>query len=393
MLIDDPDRILALLRDPNVGSQEVADQTGLPRAEAARAARLLVGLAKARPEEIATLPPPLAAALLKAAVTGERLDVLATLAASSDKVLSKEAKRALHLLRTRGVSVPEAPRAAPPPPTAVVEEVFACFASSVDGQGERAIWIARNVPGRGVEVGQAVVSDVLGLLELQVGVLGRKEYRTFGKDIGERGQAMGVGELDPGHARALVAAARQLNAAAGKPVPEGADAWLARIGPGTPAPDPATLLPPLPEEEERRALAASAELHTLPMLRGWLADEVALRALATRLDDLAAAPGDADPAERTRRSEEAIANAIEAWLDPACRARLAARLLTAAVHLGGMGLPDRAAQAAAASRALAAGTPGRDVPFARTMVEKAFPNRGAPAPAAPAKPVITASRP
>jgi hypothetical protein len=392
MPIDDPDRILALLRDPNVGSQEVADQTGLPRAEAARAARLLVGLAKARAEEIGTLPPPLAAALLKAAVTGERLDVLATLAASTDKVLSKEAKRALHLLRTRGVSVPEAPRAAPPPPAAMVEEVFACYASSVDGQGERAIWIARNVPGRGVEVGQAVVSDVLGLLELQVGVLGRKEYRTFGKEIGERGQAMGVGELDPGHARAIVAAARQLNVVAGKPVPEGADAWLGRIGPGTPAPDPATLLPPLPEEEERRALAASAELHTLPMLRGWLADEVALRALATRLDALAAAPGEADPAERTRRSEEAIAEAIEAWLDTASRERLAARLLTAGVHLAGMGLADRAAQAAAASRALLAGTPGRGVPFARAMVEKAFPDRGAPGPAAPAKPVITALR-
>jgi hypothetical protein len=70
MPIDDPDRILALLRDPNVGSQEVADQTGLPRSEAARAARLLVSLPKARPEEIATLPGPFSAALLRAAVAG-----------------------------------------------------------------------------------------------------------------------------------------------------------------------------------------------------------------------------------------------------------------------------------------------------------------------------------
>src|SRR5512140_3731485 len=116
MPMEDPDRILALLRDPNVGSQEVADETGLPRAEAARAARLLVGLAKARPEEIASLPAPLAAALLRAAVTGERLDVLASLAAASDKTLSKEAKRALHVLRTRGVAVPEPTRAPPPPP-------------------------------------------------------------------------------------------------------------------------------------------------------------------------------------------------------------------------------------------------------------------------------------
>jgi hypothetical protein len=175
--------------------------------------------------------------------------------------------------------VPELQRAPVPTPSLVAEEVFPSYASTVDGQGERAIWIARNVPGRGVEVGQAVISDVLGLLELQVGVLGRKEYRTFGKEIGERGQAMGVAELDPGHARAIVTEARRRNDGSGRAAPEGADAWLSRIGPGTPAPDPAESLPPLPDEEERRALAASGGLHALPMLRGWLADEGALRAL------------------------------------------------------------------------------------------------------------------
>ena len=393
MSIDDPERILALLRDPNVGSQEVADQTGLPRSEAARAARLLVGLPKARPEEIATLPPPLSTALLRAAVAGELFDLLSGLASSADKGVAKEAKRALHVLRSRGVSVPEPQRPSVPPPPPVTEEVFPSYASTVDGQGERAIWIARNVPGRGVEVGQAVVSDVLGLIELQVGVLGRKEYRTFGKEIGERGQAMGVAEIDPGHARALVADARRRNDGSGRPAPEGAEGWLGRIGPGTPAPDPAATLPPLPDEAEALTLAASGGLHTLAMLRGWLADEGALRALATRLDALSAAAGTAEEADRASRVEGAIAEAVEAWLDAPCRQRLSARLFTVGVHMRSMGLTDRAAQAAAAARALAAGVPGRDVPFAREMVEKAFPNRGAPTPASPARPVIAAQRP
>ena len=393
MPIDDPDRILALLRDPNVGSQEVADQTGLPRTEAARAARLLVGLPKARPEEIATLPAPLSAALLRAAVAGDQLDLVSGLASSADKGLAKDAKRALHVLRTRGVSVPEPQRTPAPPPVPLAEEVFPSYASTVDGQGERAIWIARNVPGRGVEVGQAVVSDVLGLIELQVGVLGRKEYRTFGKDIGERGQSMGVAEIDPGHARALVAEARRRNDGSGRPAPEGADGWLTRIGPGTPAPEPAASLPPLPDEEEALALASSGGLHTLAMLRGWLADEGALRALATRLDELAATGAASEEADRAARVEGAIAEAVEAWLDVPCRQRLSARLFTVGVHMRSMGLDERAAQAAAAARALAAGVPGRDVPFAREMVEKAFPNRGAATPASPARPVIAAQRP
>jgi hypothetical protein len=392
MPLEDPDRILALLRDPNVDSQEVAAQTGLPRAEAARAARLLVGLAKARPEEVATLPPVLSAALLKAALDGGKLEVLATLAASPDKALSKEAKRCLHVLRTRGVAVPEAPRAAPPPPVPVAEDVHPCYASSIDGQGERAVWIARNVPGRGVEVGQAVVSDVLGFLELQVGVLGRKEYRAFGKDIAERGQSMGVGEIDPAIARGLVAQARRQNDASGRSVPEGADAWLARVGPGVTPPDPAAALPPLPDEEERAALAASADLHTLPMLRGWLADEARLRALATTLDRLQASPAAGDEAGRKAEMGAALAETLEAWLDPACRQRLSSRLFAVALHLQGMGLSDRAAQAAAAARALLAGAPGASVPFASRMVEKAFPTTGAGAPATPATPVISAPR-
>src|SRR5512137_1770479 len=351
MPVEDPDRILAMLRDPNVGSQELADQTGLPRTEAARAARLLVGLAKATPEEVATLPPPLQAALLKAALDGGRVEVLAVLAASSDKPLSKEAKRCLHLLRSRGVAVPEAPRAAPPPPAPVAEEVFPCYGSSIDSQGERAIWISRNVPGRGVEVGQAVISDVNGLIELQVGVLGRKEYRTFGRDIAERGQTMGVGEIDPGHARGLVAQARRQNDASGRSVPEGADAWLARIGPGAPPPDPIEALPPLAEEAERAALEASADLHSLPMLRGWIADEAALRALAATLDGLQASKVLADEGQRTEQMAAAVAEALEAWLDPACRQRLSSRLFAVALHFQGTGLADRAAQAAAAARA------------------------------------------
>ena len=151
-----------------------------------------------------------------------------------------------------------------------------------------------------MEVGQAVISDTLGLVELQVGVLGRKEYRGFGKEIAERGQAMGVAEIDPLHARAVVAEARRRNDLSGRQPPVGSDAWLARIGPGAPAPDPAESLPPLPDEDERKALAASAELHKLPMLRGWLADEAALRALAARLDALAPEPG-----APTRRSGRA----------------------------------------------------------------------------------------
>src|SRR5512133_847726 len=89
----DPERLLAMLRDPNVESREIAEAAGVPREEAGRASRLLLGIAKAKPEEAAALAAPLA------------------------KDVAKEAKRGLHVLRTRGVAVPEPPpRAAPAAP-------------------------------------------------------------------------------------------------------------------------------------------------------------------------------------------------------------------------------------------------------------------------------------
>jgi hypothetical protein len=371
----DPDRILALLRDPNVDSEQVAAEAGVPRADAARAARLLVTLGKALPEEIAGLPAPLASALLRAATAACRGDVLAALASAPDRALAKDAKRGLHLLRSRGVAVPEPERVPAPGPAPAAEEAFPCFASSIDGRGERAVWVARNVPGRGIEVGQAVVSDVLGLLELQLGLLGRKEFRSFGRDIAARGRTMGVAEVEPGLARALVGAARRLNDASGRRVPEGADAWLARLGPADPLPDLLARFPPLPPDEEQRALSASGALHELPMLRGWIAEEDALREVAGKLDEIAASKLYADEAQRAEHAGRTVAEAVTAYLDDPRRQRLAARLLAVAAHLQALRDAPHADMAAAAARALRGGEPPERIPFARLLVEKAFPGR------------------
>jgi len=377
MALEEPEPILLLLRDPNVDSQEVAAQTGSTREEAARAARLLVGLAKASAEEVASLPGPLFGALLHAAVASGRGDLLAALASSADRAVAKEAKRGIHLLRSRGVQVPEPARPASPAAPLPAEEVFPCFASSIDNQGERAVWISRNVPGRGVEVGQAIVSDVQGLLELQVGLLGRREFRAFGRDIAERGRAMGVAEVSPVLARSLVAAARRRNDAGGRRVPEGSDAWLARLGPAEPLPDPAAGFPALPEGEERQAVESSGRLHELPILRGWIAEEGPLRELARALDEISVSPLYIDEAQRAAQMAARLADAVEAYFDEPRRQLLAARLFSTAAHLQGLGEVEHAREAGAAARALAAGQRAGDIPFARLLVEKAFPESAA----------------
>jgi hypothetical protein len=384
----DPDTILKLLRDPNVESLEIATATGAPREEAGRAARLVAAISKAKPEEALTLPAPLASAVIRAALEVGRVEFLATLVNHPARDVAKEAKRGLHILKTRGVSVPELPRPTPAPVAPPTEAPFPCFASIVDSQGERALWITRSVPGKGVEVGQAIVSDTQGLLELQIGLLGRKEFRTFAREILDRGVSMAVIEIDRELAKAVVSAARALTARQDGHAPEGSDAWLSRLGPIQPLPDPAAAAPALPEAEAQEAVASSAALHDLPLLRAWLAEDEVLRTVAQKLDEIAVSPLYIDDQQKTDQSKRAISDAVETYLsDEPRRERLATRLFTVSVHLAAIGEAKGASQATALAHAVRAGQPAAQLPFVRLLLEKAFARpQGEAASPAPAEP-------
>jgi hypothetical protein len=378
----DPPELLALLRDPNVESATIAEAAGVPREEAGRAARLLLTLSRAKVEEIATLPPPLAAAVLHAAAAAGRVELVAGLAAREEKELAKEAKRQLHRLKLRGVAIPETPTPAPaltPPP----EPPPQAYGSTWDGNGERAVWLPRNVPGRGLEVAQGVCSDTRGLVELHLGLVGRKEWRAFVKGLLERGASMGVAELAWGEAHARLVAARALNERSGQRVPEGADQWLGRLGAPPPLADPAAALPALDSEAEQAALAASAALHDLPLLRSWLGEEPYLRAVAAKLDEVEKSPLALEPEAKRERLRAVVDEAIDGYFTPERRARLSARLVDLAATLQASGQSDAAAQAAAASRALAAEVAPRQLPFAARLIEKAFKLAAAPPATAP----------
>jgi hypothetical protein len=156
-------------------------------------------------------------------------------------------------------------------------------------------------------------------------------------------------------------------------------------------------LPPAAEEDGPAALAATAELHELAPFRSWLADEDFLRKVAGRLDEVQVSPLYLDERQRGAQVDRVLADAVEEYLDPARRGKLAPRLLAMADHLQAMGDLPHARAAATAARALAAGQPGSSIPFARLLVEKAFSRRPGPAAEAPtqdaaASPLIIAPR-
>lgn len=376
----DLDALLALLRDPNAESRQIAEAAGCPREEAGRASRLALGIARARAEDVATLPPILAAAVARAALGAGRVDLLISLAGHDAKEVSKEARRALHVLRSRGLEVPDLPR---PPTEPPAEPPPRGYASAIDGQGERAIWLPRIVAGQGIEVAQAVLSDERGFVELQLAVLGRREWRVFARGLVERGASMGIAEIDPALAHAMIASAREVNRRAGRLVPPGAERWLDALGPAPALPDPSAAFPPLPDEEEREAVAQSGKLHDLPLLRGWLADEPLLRSVAATLDGISASTAYPDDRARLDEMLRVVSDAVATWFDAGRTARFAARLFETAAHLARAGDEPHARLAAAAARALGRGVPPHEVPVARLLVQKAF-QAGPPAGPLPA---------
>lgn len=375
----EPEKLLALIKDPNQGSAQIATAAGVSRDDAARAARLVTAIAKAPVEEVLALPASLAAAVVRAAFLANRADVVVAAADSPEKEVAKEAKRAMHLFRSRGVALPESKKAAPAPAPAAPEPEMACYVSAIDGYGERAVWISRVVPGKGIEIGQAVVSDVEGITSLQVGLLGRKEFRAFTTDLEARGGTMGVREVSRDEAKALVAAARRQNDASGKHVPESADPWLGRLGPAGAPPDPRARFAPGSETEETSAVEGSGRLHERPIFRGWLAEEEALRTLAQKLDEISVSPLYLDERQRAEQARHALSAAMEAYFTAERKARLSSRLLDMAWHLAEMDDAEGASLAAAAARAIGQGAADR-VPFARRLFEKAFPGLGEPLP-------------
>lgn len=233
----DLDALLAMLRDPNVESRQIAAVAGCPREEAGRAARLALGIARAKADDVLSLPGLLAAAVARAGLGAGRADLLVALCAHPSREAAKEAKRGLHLLRARGVEAPEPPRAAPPA-TPAPEPALHAYASAIDGHGERALWLPRVVAGQGIEVAQAVLSDERGFVELQLALLGRREWRVFARGLLERGRSMGIVAIDAGLAHAMIAAARAINERTGQPPPAGADRWLGQLGAAPALPDP-----------------------------------------------------------------------------------------------------------------------------------------------------------
>ncbi|MBZ4417017.1 hypothetical protein [Myxococcus sp. RHSTA-1-4] len=331
--------------------------------EAARSLARDVGSATAAAVE--ALPEPLAAAVLEAAVLEGQPALAEALSASSVKPLAKAAKKALYRLRSRGVAVAEAPRPAPAEPpraAAPAPEALPAMASTITSAGERALVLARVLRGGGVEVVQAVVSDVLGVVELRVGDKSRGNWRRLLKEGLAHGGTM---ELPMHEAATLLAEAAGTNLRSHTPFPPDLEVALRHFG-VQPQLEPTALPPPEPEDV-RRALEGDV-LHETPEMATWLPPEPEVKRLLQKMDEVMHSPLALSDVQRQEQLQAAVRAVARDFFASEGRQRYALRLWRMADYLERTGRPREADVARGEARRL---HHGLDEPFSR-FVERLF---------------------
>jgi hypothetical protein len=379
------DELLALLRDSSLRPESIVEEMDcagctkpLP-AEVSAAREAIVSL---DPKSIAALPELLALAAVHAASQAGRAEVLSELAADAPKAVAKEAKRELQKLKQRGVQVPELKQRGEavlkPLPEA---EAPACYASSVDAYGERAVWWARAARGGGggVEVVQAVISDVKGILAVDALSLSRRSFREFTKRLPRQG-VVTTAEVSRDHARWLIAHAESEGARNGFTPAQGYAEALRLLG-SAPAEKPALPALDFGADGELPHAMAGAALFSDPLFLSWIPEEDALRSFGLRVDEIATSQLFIDQAQRKEALARASEEAAEAYFTPQRRARYAHRLAEMAHVLESEKRHDAARTAAAVSRALAADGPQPELtaaaraPFCRALFSHAMEGR------------------
>ena len=277
---------------------------------------------------VSGLPDDVALALVETLLAQGDGEKLATLAAANDKALAKRARKAIHVLKSRGVTVAVPQKAARVIGVASAPEPEpVSLASTIVRDGEQIVWLARSTAEGGVNVYQAQIRDSLGLVELDTMRASRKQWRGVMQELIADPQLV-VAPTDAAHARWLIEGGAQRSLALGRQPPRSySEARVAMGAVTTPTAHPVEQH----VSAERIAEAARAPerfVRVLETPEGFrcIPPEDLLEKAARQLDEIAASTVIADEVQRAEQVREAIARASREALAGPWRGRLAHQL-------------------------------------------------------------------
>lgn len=294
--------------------------------------------------------------------------------AGEDKPRRKALKRALHLLKTRGVPVPEnlLPREEARPRRTPGRAPALAHLSQVLGNGERYVILEGPWEALGGNFLVARVSDQEGILECHLLNLKSRQRQEFWDHF--RQQGLTEWATPPGtYAVRLLeeAEALQPEAPAGSSYRSLKPRVWQEWGRPQECPEVEDLLPPLNPGEQNRLLDQSRDLARHPLFIPWMPELDELTPWLNKLREVQESPLVLSDQQRQARVGDVVEEAVRALYPLETRDLWRRRLLTMAYFLHLRGLEPEARLAQAAAQDLAAGSRGPlagENPFLQALV-------------------------
>lgn len=320
-----------------------------------------------------------AGALIDAWVKAQNAAAVSAIA-ESDSVPSsarKAARRALNVLKSRGVAIPERPRIAR---IGSEPSKIEAFYWAPDAAGTAMVTIVSQQTGGRCRRVDVLVNDRSGITQVLGGEPSRGQLReAFQK--GEKQMGYGPASISIEWARAQIAQGRERTASAGAILPMGFDRFSDLIGeaPKDIQPHPLDAME-LPEVSEEELTAASGTLHAEPEFRAWVPSGEAIQEMMIKLGEaISDVPGENDEKDQGK-IEEAIsaevAAATDRYFTPELREVIANRMKDCAISVHRRAGAKRAAEVLAVAEAIRnAGlvtSPPQEIVFLRSMFSKAL---------------------
>jgi hypothetical protein len=297
------------------------------------------------------------------------------------KEVRKSAGKALHLLRTKGVKVSEAPRSEGFRFHTVEGEEAKSYASLVDPEGDRMVWFGAHVKKLGRAAFQAVVNEANGLVLFQT--FPQMTAKTRRRILDELfGKKIPIYEIDNTYARWLIEEGLRRNNAGTTQVPKEYYEAEPYMGPAEDlASDPHPVFALLMDkgaagEPTSEELRQGKSLHDLEEVQSWQPLGEMLERLAKQVDEAAGGVLVLSEHQQNEQVQASIDRAVREYFEPPVRARWSRRLLDFAHYLA---MQDRLGQAriavAVAEDLVREGSDAAQNPYATELFRKYFAHR------------------
>jgi hypothetical protein len=253
---------------------------------------------------------------------------------TTDKSVQKAIKKALHSLRAQGLVFEDTPKH---PHSVVVGAVTHrlenCYASHIDGAGNRALWMIRTKPFGGYNIAYLLINYGTGIQRAQGLQASKRELPQL---LDEAQKRVRLIELEPIYCQYQVAMAHQMNLDTRTPVPEEFFAIGDIIGEANTTFEQAIIYSVLSEadlQEVQTYTDHAEQLLAVPEFGGWTLPASIIQKYGDLLREIEESHIVVSSALKQERAKEIYARATEEVLGEASRHIMQLRLEEMAYYL------------------------------------------------------------